>query len=223
MVAIQPSENAIACHPRSSSEHLDLWGDHIPQWKNHGFAISFLVAEVSGFFLLVFFPGINAPFGQAFLKGRSHRSSTVFPEHEENEGFKKFHQFGVWKVFVWFDFNKKKRGSFWGSLSHPRIESSLLCWGPGWFFDQWATWLEKNGRFTKNVTSLKSKKYVFLINVQASSSLLYNDYENFISATFPKLEFPGDLPNLKTAEPYRLFFAVGWLFLKSQHATLAGM
>jgi len=69
--------------------------------------------------------------------------------------------------------------------------------------------LEKNGRFTKNVTSLKSKKYVFLINVQASSSLLYNDYENFISATFPKLEFPGDLPNLKTAEPYRLFFAVG--------------
>ena len=39
---------AIPCHPRSSSGHLDRWGDHIPQWKNNGFA-SPLVAEVSGF------------------------------------------------------------------------------------------------------------------------------------------------------------------------------
>ena len=60
----------------------------------------FWLRKFQGFFCSFFFPGINAPFGQAFLKGRSHRSSTVFPEHEQNEGLKKFHQFGVWKVFV---------------------------------------------------------------------------------------------------------------------------
>ena len=108
--------------------------------------ISFLVAEVSGFFCSFFFPGMRHPLVKLFFKGRVAQVVNCFSKiNEENEGLKKFHQFGVWKIFD--STSKKKSGSFFGEVYHtqgsnPYRHVEVLKW----FFDQWATWLEKNGR-----------------------------------------------------------------------------
>lgn len=53
---------------------------------------------------------------------------------------------------------KKKTWKFLGKFITPKDRILTTCWGPGWFFDQWATWLGKKWKVKKKKLPLWSQR-----------------------------------------------------------------